>query len=99
MSHIERLRLPESDPAFGGNKVFDLFQYSPAVTANGLAFVAGQIGIRADGSIPGTPGSRSNWRSGAWKPFSGISGSTLPTWWNWFRTTSTWANSLPTFVP
>ncbi|GAB7546343.1 RidA family protein [Cupriavidus sp. 8B] len=55
MSHIERLRLPDNDPAFGSNRVFDLFQYAPAVTANGLAFIAGQIGMRADGSIGETP--------------------------------------------
>ncbi|MGU7773280.1 RidA family protein [Burkholderia sp. MR1-5-21] len=55
MSNIERLRLPEDDPTFGGNRVFDLFQYSPAVTANGLVFIAGQVGLRADGSIPESP--------------------------------------------
>jgi enamine deaminase RidA (YjgF/YER057c/UK114 family) len=52
MSQIERLRLPEDDATFGSNRIFDLFQYSPAVTANGLVFIAGQIGVRADGSIP-----------------------------------------------
>ncbi|MGS1009453.1 RidA family protein [Achromobacter anxifer] len=52
MSKIERLRLPDDDPTFGGNRIFDLFQYSPAVTANGLVFIAGQIGLRADGSLP-----------------------------------------------
>lgn len=52
MSKIERLRLPDDDPVFGGNRIFDLFQYSPAVTANGLVFIAGQIGLRADGSLP-----------------------------------------------
>ncbi|MCY0855334.1 RidA family protein [Cupriavidus sp. D39] len=55
MSHIERLRLPGNEPAFGSNRVFDLFQYAPAVTANGLAFIAGQVGMRADGSIAETP--------------------------------------------
>ncbi|RKF43941.1 RidA family protein [Paraburkholderia fungorum] len=55
MSKIERLRLPEDDATFGSNRIFDLFQYSPAVTANGLAFIAGQIGLRADGSIPAEP--------------------------------------------
>lgn len=52
MSKIQRLRLPESDPTFGSNKVFDLFKYSPAVTAGGLTFIAGQVGIRADGTVP-----------------------------------------------
>ncbi|MFL9866944.1 RidA family protein [Paraburkholderia fungorum] len=55
MSKIERLRLPEDDATFGSNRIFDLFQYSPAVTANGLVFIAGQIGLRADGSIPEEP--------------------------------------------
>ncbi|WP_233857961.1 RidA family protein [Paraburkholderia sp. HD33-4] len=55
MSRIERLRLPEDDATFGSNRIFDLFQYSPAVTANGLVFIAGQIGLRADGSIPEDP--------------------------------------------
>lgn len=52
MSNIQRLRLPEDDPTFGGNKVFDLFKYSPAVKANGLVFIAGQVGIRPDGTVP-----------------------------------------------
>jgi len=52
VSKIQRLRLPESDPTFGSNKVFDLFKYSPAVTAGGLTFIAGQVGIRADGTVP-----------------------------------------------
>jgi enamine deaminase RidA (YjgF/YER057c/UK114 family) len=55
MSKIERLRLPEDDATFGSNRIFDLFQYSPAVMANGLVFIAGQIGLRADGSIPEDP--------------------------------------------
>ncbi|MEW6340404.1 MAG: RidA family protein [Paraburkholderia sp.] len=55
MSQIQRLRLPEDDATFGSNRIFDLFQYSPAVMANGLAFIAGQIGVRADGSIPEDP--------------------------------------------
>lgn len=55
MSKIQRLRLPEDHPAFGGNRIFDVFQYSPAVTANGLAFVSGQIGLRPDGSVPQDP--------------------------------------------
>lgn len=52
MSDIHRLRLPENDPTFGGNKVFDLFKYSPAVRAGGLVFIAGQVGIRPDGTVP-----------------------------------------------
>ena len=55
MSDIQRLRLTESHPVFGSTKVFDTFQYSPAVTAAGLVFIAGQIGLRPDGSIPEDP--------------------------------------------
>jgi|SRR5690554_1032004 len=44
--------LPEGHPVFGSNKVFDLFQYNPAVESNGLLFIAGQIGMCADGTIP-----------------------------------------------
>ncbi|WP_175760091.1 RidA family protein [Burkholderia anthina] len=55
MSKIERLRLPEEDATFGSNRVFDLFQYNPAVTANGMVFIAGQVGLRPDGSIPEDP--------------------------------------------
>lgn len=54
MSNIQRLRLPENDPTFGSNKVFDLFNYSPAVKAGGLVFIAGQVGLRADGTVPET---------------------------------------------
>lgn len=52
MSDIQRLRLPEDDPTFGSNKIFDLFKYSPSVRANGLVFIAGQVGILPDGTIP-----------------------------------------------
>src|SRR5690606_29116822 len=52
MSNIQRLRLPEDDSTFGSNKVFDLFKYSPAVRAGGLVFIAGQVGLRADGTVP-----------------------------------------------
>lgn len=44
--------LPPSDPVFGGNKVFEAFRYSPAVAAGGLLFIAGQVGLRPDGSVP-----------------------------------------------
>ena len=52
MSEIQRLRLPEDDPVFGGNKAFDAFRYSPAVRAGSLVFIAGQVGMRPDGSVP-----------------------------------------------
>lgn len=52
MSNVNRIRLPEDHPTFGSNKVFDLFKYSPAVESSGLVFIAGQVGLRADGSVP-----------------------------------------------
>lgn len=41
--------------AAGGGTIFDKFQYSSAVKAGGLVFVAGQIGLNPDGSIPERP--------------------------------------------
>jgi enamine deaminase RidA (YjgF/YER057c/UK114 family) len=41
--------------AAGGGTIFDKFQYSSAVKAGGLVFVAGQIGLNPDGSMPETP--------------------------------------------
>lgn len=48
-----------SHPLFGaaadGKTLFDRFEYSAAVRAGGLVFVAGQVGLNADGSIPAEP--------------------------------------------
>lgn len=52
MTAINRLRLPDNDPTFGGNQIFDRLKYSPAVTAGGLVFIAGQVGLRPDGTVP-----------------------------------------------
>lgn len=41
--------------AAGGGTIFDKFQYSSAVKAGGLVFVAGQIGLNPDGSMPEKP--------------------------------------------
>lgn len=41
--------------AAGGGSIFDKFQYSSAVKAGGLVFVAGQIGLNPDGTIPEKP--------------------------------------------
>jgi enamine deaminase RidA (YjgF/YER057c/UK114 family) len=41
--------------AAGGGTIYDKFQYSSAVKAGGLVFVAGQIGLNPDGSIPDQP--------------------------------------------
>jgi enamine deaminase RidA (YjgF/YER057c/UK114 family) len=38
-----------------GGTIFDKFQYSSAVKAGGLIFVAGQIGLNPDGSMPEKP--------------------------------------------
>jgi enamine deaminase RidA (YjgF/YER057c/UK114 family) len=42
-------------PAFGAPgspSIFDRFQYSAAVRAGGLVFIAGQVGLDPDGSVP-----------------------------------------------
>jgi enamine deaminase RidA (YjgF/YER057c/UK114 family) len=39
-------------PVLGNTGVFEAFNYAPAVAAGGLLFVAGQIGLRADGAVP-----------------------------------------------
>jgi len=44
--------LSNPHPVLGSTDVFKTFNYAPAVAAGGLLFVAGQIGIRADGTIP-----------------------------------------------
>jgi len=41
--------------AAAGATIFEKFQYSPAVKAGGLVFVAGQIGLNPDGSTPEKP--------------------------------------------
>jgi len=38
-----------------GGTIFGKFQYSSAVKAGGLVFVAGQIGLNPDGSMPEKP--------------------------------------------
>lgn len=52
---MTKVAIPVTHPAFGndpGPSIFDRFQYSPAVRAGNLVFVAGQVGINPDGSIP-----------------------------------------------
>ena len=44
--------LANPHPVLGSTDVFKTFNYAPAVAAGGLLFVAGQIGLRADGTIP-----------------------------------------------
>ena len=45
---------PDQGP-FAGDaaEVFDRFGYAAAVKANGMLYVSGQIGLNADGSLPG----------------------------------------------
>jgi enamine deaminase RidA (YjgF/YER057c/UK114 family) len=44
--------LSNPHPVLGSTDVFKTFNYAPAVAAGGLLFVAGQIGIRVDGTVP-----------------------------------------------
>jgi len=46
--------LSNPHPVLGNTDVFRTFNYAPAVAAGGLLFIAGQIGIRADGAVPGS---------------------------------------------
>lgn len=41
--------------AADGKTIFEKFEYSAAVRAGGLVFVAGQVGLNPDGSIPSEP--------------------------------------------
>ena len=55
------IQVPEGHSVFGSTAVFGTFKYSPAVRAGGLVFVAGQIGLRADGTIPETAQEQADW--------------------------------------
>ncbi len=44
--------LSNPHPVLANTEVFRTFNYAPAVAAGGLLFIAGQIGIRADGTVP-----------------------------------------------
>ncbi len=46
------ITLSNPHPVLGNTGVFETFNYAPAVAAGGLLFVAGQIGLRADGTVP-----------------------------------------------
>ncbi len=54
-------RVPDGHPEFGSTAVFDAFKYSAGVKAGGLLFVAGQIGVRPDGSVPETAAEQADW--------------------------------------
>ncbi|OON75589.1 Rid family hydrolase [Streptomyces tsukubensis] len=52
---IHTVEIPEGNAVFGSTtSAFESFGYSAAVRANGLLFIAGTIGRRADGTIPDT---------------------------------------------
>ncbi|GAA4533614.1 RidA family protein [Amycolatopsis samaneae] len=52
---IHTVEIPESSKVFGETRsAFERFGYSAAVRANGLLFIAGTIGRRADGTIADT---------------------------------------------
>lgn len=48
----QTIALSNPHPILGGTEVFEAFRYSPAVRAGDLLFVAGQVGLRPDGSVP-----------------------------------------------
>lgn len=58
---IQRLTIPNGCPIFGGPKLFENFNYSPAVRANGFLYIAGQVGLRPDGSIPESISEQTHW--------------------------------------
>jgi enamine deaminase RidA (YjgF/YER057c/UK114 family) len=54
---LHTVEIPENSEVFGETRnAFARFGYSAAVRANGLLFIAGTIGRRADGTIPETIG-------------------------------------------
>lgn len=47
------IEIPDNSPIFSGTRqLFENFGFSPAVRAGGLLFIAGQVGLRPDGSVP-----------------------------------------------
>lgn len=49
----EVLAIPDGNPVFAGSTdAYEIYGYSPAVRAAGLLFIAGEVGIAPDGSIP-----------------------------------------------
>lgn len=47
------LEIPEGNATFDGTRpLFENFGFSPAVRAGGLLFIAGQVGLRPDGTVP-----------------------------------------------
>ncbi|WP_341963576.1 Rid family hydrolase [Pseudomonas sp. RC10] len=47
------VEIPEGNDVFGvSTQAFTDWQYAPAVRAGGLLFVAGLVGVKADGTVP-----------------------------------------------
>ncbi len=47
------LEIPQGSDIFDGTRaLFENFGFSPAVKAGGLLFIAGQVGLRPDGTVP-----------------------------------------------
>lgn len=47
------LHIPQDNAVFGSSAAaFDKYGYAPAMRAGGLLFIAGVVGVRADGSVP-----------------------------------------------
>ncbi|MFF5475565.1 Rid family hydrolase [Streptomyces achromogenes] len=54
--------IPEDSAVFGATTGgFARFEYSAAVRAHGLLFIAGQVGYRPDGSLPETIEEQTEW--------------------------------------
>ena len=48
-------RIPDGNAVYGQSaSAFEKYGYSPAVRAGGLLFIAGVVGVRTDGSVPGS---------------------------------------------
>ena len=95
MTAIVRLRLPEDDAMFGGNRVFDAFEYAPAVVARGMAYISGQIGLRPDGTVPDTVREQIEWAFKRAEAILRRLGLISPTWSRWCPITWTSAPSCP----
>lgn len=56
------LAIPEANPVFGVNRAsFEKFGYSPAIRTKDFLFIAGQVGVRPDGTIPDGVAEQAEW--------------------------------------
>jgi enamine deaminase RidA (YjgF/YER057c/UK114 family) len=59
---IYAVEIPEGSEVFGATTGgFARFEYSAAMRARDLLFIAGQVGYRPDGSLPETIGEQTEW--------------------------------------